>query len=61
MADAVPAWSEWAPSPGSSMTRSITPSSSWSAAVMRIAAAAIGAASGERHRMAAQPSGEMTE
>ena len=51
----------WAPSFGSSMIASTTPSSSWSAAVMRIAAAAVGAFSGSRHRMAAQPSGEITE
>ena len=39
---------------------STTPSSRWSSAVIFIASAAVGASSAVRHRMLAQPSGEMT-
>ncbi len=41
--------------------RSTTPSAAWSAAVIFIAAAAVAAWSGVRHRIEAQPSGEITE
>ena len=58
---AVSAGSVWAPSPGSGTTRSMTPRARWSAAVMRIAAAAVAASSVVRHRIEAQPSGLMTE
>ena len=42
-------------------TMSMTPSACWSAAVIFIASAAVGASSAVRHRIAAQPSGLMTE
>ena len=58
---AVSAGSVWAPSPGSGTTMSTTPRAFWSAAVIFIARAAVGASSAVRHRIAAQPSGEMTE
>ena len=57
---AVSAGSAWAPSPGSGTTWSMTPSSSWSAADIRIARAASGAFSEVRHRIEAQPSGLIT-
>ena len=60
-ARAVAAGSVWAPSPGSGITTSTTPSSSWSAAVMRMAAAATRASSRERHRIEEAPSGLITE
>ena len=47
--------------PGSGTTMSTTPSACWSAAVMRMAAAAVAASSDVRHRIDAQPSGLMTE
>jgi hypothetical protein len=40
---------------------STTPSAFWSAAVIFMASAAAGASSAVRHRIEAQPSGEMTE
>ena len=58
---AVRSGSSWAPAAGSGTTSSTTPRASWSPAVRRIATAACWAASGVRHRMLAQPSGEMTE
>ena len=58
---AVVTGSVWAPPGGSSTTRSMTPRATWSMAVIFIAAAAVAAWSGSRHRIAAQPSGEMTE
>ena len=50
-----------APPSGSGMIWSTTPSSCRSWAVSRIASAAAGACSPLRHRIAAQPSGEITE
>src|SRR5262249_39021274 len=50
-----------APPAGSGTTRSTPPSASWSAAVIFIASAAVEAWSAVRHRIAAQPSGLMTE
>ena len=58
---AVSATSVWAPPPGSGTTMSITPRDCWSAAVILIATAAVGASSGVRHRIDAQPSGLITE
>ena len=61
MARAVAAGSVWAPSPGSGMIASTTPSSSWSSAVIRIAAAATRDSSRERQRIDEAPSGLITE
>ncbi len=55
-----PAGSRWAPPTGSGTIRSITPSCFRSCAVTRIASAASAALSAVRHRIEAQPSGEIT-
>jgi hypothetical protein len=60
-AAAVAAGSVCAPSPGSGITTSTTPSDRWSSAVIRIAAAAAGASSRDRHRIDEAPSGLITE
>ena len=57
----VSAGSDCAPSGGSGITSSITPRRCWSIALIFIARAAVAASSDVRHRMLAQPSGEMTE
>ena len=57
----VSAGSVWAPSGGSAITSSTTPSACWSMALIFMARAAVGASSVVRHRMLAQPSGEITE